>query len=187
MTPRDYGKQCTGNHSVPREVLMLIKGFTLTTFVYLSFMFVRHNKLEIDTSISVIMASPTTCEAQDSPWLHLGPWWVSQFVDEATKTPVLVSLHISIPELKLIHASKRGHWWHYPDSKVRWAIMGPHVGPHVGPMNFAILLVSVNELFQHWFKWWFGSCSATNEHTVNQWPTIYNLLDAWQQNYVKYK
>ena len=35
-------------------------------------------------------------------------------------------------------------WWHYPDSKVHGANMGPiwgrqdPGGPHVGPMNFAI-------------------------------------------------
>ena len=45
-------------------------------------------------------------------------------------------------------------------------------GPHVGPMNFAFWVVSVSELFPHWFKSWFGSCSATNEHLVNQWPFI---------------
>ena len=126
--------------------------------------------------ISVIVASPTSWEAYHSPRLRLGPWWVSQFVGEATKTSVLVSIPKSVPELKLIHASKRGHWWHYPDCKVHWDIMGPiwgrqdPGGPHVGPMNSAFWVVSVSELFQHWFKWWFGSCSATNENPVNQWP-----------------
>ena len=148
MTPRDNGKQYTCNHSVPLEALVQIKRFTLTTFVYLSLIFVRHNRLEIDTSMSVIVASTTTCEAHHSP--RLRPWWVSQFVGEATKTTVLVSIPISVPELKLTHASKRGHWWHCPDSKVHWAIMGPiwgrqdPGGPYVAPRNFAFWVVSAS-------------------------------------------
>ena len=100
------------------------------------------------------------------------------FVGETTKTTGLVSNPISVPELKFIHASKRGHWWHYPDCKVHWDTMGPiwgrqdPGGPHVGIMNCAFWVVSVSEQFHHWFKWWFGSCSATNEHPVNQWPFI---------------
>ena len=67
MTSLDNGKLCTCNHAVTKAVLGQFRAFTLHSFVYLSLILFHHDRIEIDTSISVIVASPTTWEAHHSP------------------------------------------------------------------------------------------------------------------------
>ena len=58
---------CTCNHAVTREVLGQIWAFKLTVFVYSALIWFHHDRIEIDTSISVIVVSLTTWEAHHSP------------------------------------------------------------------------------------------------------------------------
>ena len=59
--------------------------FKLTTFVYSSLIYFHHNRMDIDSSISVSFVTLTTWEA------YLGLWWASQVVNETTVTSILMS------------------------------------------------------------------------------------------------
>ena len=84
MTSLDNGKLCTCNHVVTKAVLGQFLAFTLHSFVYLKLILFHHDRIEIDTSISVIVASPTTWEAHHSPRA------------KPTMTSILVSIPIAI-------------------------------------------------------------------------------------------
>ena len=60
-------KMCTCNHAVTRGVLGQIWAFKLTVFVDSALIWFHHDRIEIDTSISVIVVSLTTWEAHHSP------------------------------------------------------------------------------------------------------------------------
>ena len=56
----------------------------------------HHDRIEIDTSISVIVVSPTTWEAHHSPSGEArGLWWASQVVGDTTMTEIEVSIPIT--------------------------------------------------------------------------------------------
>ena len=58
---------CTGNHAVTRGVLGHIWAFKLTVFLDSELIWFHHDRIEIDTSISVTVVSLTTWEAHHSP------------------------------------------------------------------------------------------------------------------------
>ena len=92
MTPRDNGKQCTCNHSVPREILVQIKGFTLTTFVYLSL-------------FSFVIIDWRLMRLFQSSWLH-------QRLGKHTTAPGFVSDRGEFPNL-LVKPQRPQSWYQF--------------------------------------------------------------------------
>ena len=72
-------KMCTCNDALTRgQFLGKFWAFKLTVFVYSSSILFHHNRIEIDTSISVVLVSLTTWEAHHSPRAVVSfssRWW----------------------------------------------------------------------------------------------------------------
>ena len=101
-------KMCTCNHAVTRNSFGTNLSIKLTVFVYSSLIWFHHDRIEIDTSISVIVVSLTTWEAHHS----LRALWASQVVNETTMTSILVSIPVTHYGLVMPYADRElGHYW----------------------------------------------------------------------------
>ena len=102
LTPCENCKLCTCDHFVIRAVLWQFRAFTLTSFVYLSLDVFHNDGIEINTLISVIVASPRSWVSHH----NLGCWWCHSDLNLG----INFFIHTGINTLRL-----RQNGRHFPD------------------------------------------------------------------------